>query len=234
MNLFYQPQIQEGIHYLDPEESKHCTRVLRMKIGDMLNITDGKGFLYHALITKADAAQCRFEITETIQSPSRKHHIHIGIAPTKNIDRIEWFVEKAVEIGVDEITFIRCDHSERKHLKTDRLHKIAVSAMKQSLKYRLPAMGDLVEFSALLTNPNPASRFIAHVDDNNPNHLKNVAIPDMPYLVLIGPEGDFSDRELVQASDQHFQKVSLGNARLRTETAGIAACFILNLINMPA
>jgi len=233
LNLFYQPNIQEGVHYLDPVESNHSIRVMRMKAGDRLSITDGKGFLYHATITVADAAQCTFVIRETVPAPPRDFHIHIGIAPTKNVDRLEWFVEKAVEFGIDQITFMRCDHSERTYLKTERMHKIAVSAMKQSIKFTLPVIGGPVAMSDLVKEATATARYIAHSDGDHPNHLKTVAVPAKDYLVLIGPEGDFSPDELELAFAHQFQKVSLGTARLRTETAGIAVCHLLNLINTP-
>ena len=233
MNLFYQPLIQEGIHYLDTAESKHSTKVLRKRIGDNLDITDGKGFLYHARITKADIHQCAFEITEKIASPPQDYSIHIAISPTKNTDRIEWFVEKVVEFGVDEITLIECDHSERMHIKLERLEKLAISAMKQSLKYKLPSISGPIEVSDIIRRATAPAKFIAHVDPKNPNHLKNLAAPTTQYLILIGPEGDFSEGELKLAAEHDFKKVSLGSSRLRTETAGIAACHILNLVNTP-
>lgn len=233
MNLFYQPRVQQGLHYLEPEESRHSTKVLRMKVGDRIQITDGKGFLYNALITKADVNQCLFDIQETVQEPLRNYHIHIGIAPTKNADRLEWFVEKAVELGVDEITLINCEHSERTHLKFERLQKIAISAMKQSLRSTLPSISGPVELTEIMHVTSATGKFIACVDPKNPNHLKDIATANSTYLVLIGPEGDFSKNELQMASVYNFQRVSLGSLRLRTETAGLVACHILNLVNTP-
>jgi len=231
VNLFYQPQITEGIFYLDPEESKHCIKVLRRTRGDTLRITDGKGFFYDTIISKADAQQCHFEVKEKIKEPTKDFSIHIAISPTKNPERIEWFVEKAVELGIDEISFVHCTTTERPYLKIERMNKVAISAMKQSLKATLPKVNDLVKLDALIKQSKEESKFIAHVDHANPDHLKNVAPHPSNYLVLIGPEGDFSTDEITFAIQHHFQKVSLGNSRLRTETAGLAACHILNLIN---
>ena len=231
MNLFYQPLISQDVFYLDQEESKHCVKVLRRTKDDALRITDGKGNFYDAVITKADPQQCQFQIKEKIAEPVRNFSIHIAISPTKNPERIEWFVEKAVELGVDEISFVHCKTTERPFIKIERLEKVAISAMKQSLKATLPKVNDLIKLDTLIKQSKDVEKFIAYVDHSNPIHLKNAASSASNYLVLIGPEGDFSDGELAQAIQQGFQKVSLGNSRLRTETAGVAACHILNLIN---
>jgi 16S rRNA (uracil1498-N3)-methyltransferase len=232
VNLFYQPGIPDGIYHLDPEESRHCIRVLRKKTGESIHITDGKGVMYEALITNADPQECHFAIRQTTQPPQPPYSIHIAIAPTKNADRIEWFVEKAVELGISEITPLVCRNSERSGLKVQRLHKVALSAMKQSLKATLPVIHPLTDFADVVTRPSSDSRFIAYVDSQNPDHLLRVADPAKNYLVLIGPEGDFTHEELVQAQSEGFRTVSLGSSRLRTETAGLAACHILNLINV--
>lgn len=230
MNLFYQPRIPEGILYLDADESRHCIRVLRHTVGDNIRITDGKGFFYDAVITKADDRECQFHIENKIAQPPRDFFIHIAISPTKNADRIEWFVEKTVELGIDKVSLIECDNTERTYLKKERLEKVAVSAMKQSLKATTPVIEGLLSFQDIVTS-HEASKFIAYVDQQNPDHLKNIALRQKSYLVLIGPEGDFSPEELTLALNNGFQKVSLGHSRLRTETAGIAACHILNLTN---
>lgn len=232
MNLFYQPLINENIHYLDPEESKHCTKVLRKKSGDLIDITDGKGFFYKASIIDPDPTKCTFHIEQTTPEPSRNFHLHIAISPTKNPDRTEWFVEKAIEIGIDEITFVDCEHTERARIKPERIIKIAVSAMKQSLKASFPAIHELTPFDEFLTNNNSTEKFIAFVDEHNPLHLMQVASSGKRSMILIGPEGDFSGRELSLAINAGYQKVSLGQSRLRTETAGLAACHIINLINL--
>jgi 16S rRNA (uracil1498-N3)-methyltransferase len=231
MNLFYQPLIPEGILYLDPEESRHCTKVLRKKPGDRIRITDGKGVFYEAIILKTDDRQCSFEIEQKIEEPARHHSIHIAISPTKNPDRIEWFVEKAIEFGVDKISLMACEHTERTHLKNARLEKIAVSAMKQSLNATLPVIQGIHPFTDIVASAQESGRFTAYVDGSNPHHLKDVATREKSCLILIGPEGDFTQEELGLALQHNFQKVSLGQSRLRTETAGLAACHILNLIN---
>jgi 16S rRNA (uracil1498-N3)-methyltransferase len=231
VNLFYQPLIPQGIHHLDEEESRHCIKVLRKRNGDFLRITDGKGAFYDAVITAADARQCAFNIQHSEHEPARAFSIHIAISPTKNADRIEWFVEKAVEIGIDHITLLDCQHSERSHLKTERLKKVAISAMKQSIKATLPEVTGVTAFDDLVLQATAQQKFIAHVDATNPLHLKEAARRAASYLVLIGPEGDFSAAELAVAASHGFSKVSLGHSRLRTETAGMATCHILNLIN---
>lgn len=232
MNLFYQPDIPNGIRNLDPEESRHCSKVLRKKPGDAIQITDGKGTLYQATLTESKpGAVCSFKIDSTEQEVKRPFYIHMALAPTKNPDRTEWFVEKAIEIGVDEISFILCDNSERAALKTDRLEKLAVSAMKQSLRYTLAKINHMVLLKDFVKSASTASKFIAYVDHTNPDHLQRQATPKSEYVVLIGPEGDFSKKELELTLENGYKKVSLGPNRLRTETAGLAACHILNLIN---
>jgi len=231
VNLFYQPQLINGVFYLDAEESRHCIKVLRKKAGDSINITDGNGSFYTAIITEADPHQCNFRVDQIRMKSPRPYFIHIAISPTKNADRIEWFVEKAVELGVEEITLLDCEHTERTFIKTERLQKVAISAMKQSLKVRLPLINGLRKYNDVIRGTNADSKFIAYVDESNPHHLKDAAVPSSNYLLLIGPEGDFSTVELSLALESGFQKVSLGSSRLRTETAGIAGCHILNLVN---
>jgi len=227
--IFYQPLIPEGTHSLDAEEVRHATKVLRLQSGDTLELTDGKGNLYKAVITELSKSSCLFSITETISVPKRNYTIHIAIAPTKNIDRIEWFVEKATEIGIDTISFIQCQNSERRVVNMERIEKKAISAMKQSGQAWLPELKPMAKVQAIIHEPCD-HKFIAHVDHANSKHLKE-APPHSSYLVLIGPEGDFTQQELKAAIDNGFQKVSLGASTLRTETAGLAACHILNLIN---
>jgi 16S rRNA (uracil1498-N3)-methyltransferase len=228
--LFYQPLIPEGIHHLDEDESRHCVKVLRKNNGDLIHLTDGKGFFYDATITRADQRQCDFTIQKKIHQEPGSYQIHIGISPTKNADRIEWFVEKAVELGVDEITLMDCEHTERSYFKPDRIKRVAISAMKQSLKAYLPIIHDLTPFQDVVKS-NIESKFIAFVDETNRLHLKDAASGFNNALVLIGPEGDFSIDELEAALSNGFKKVSLGKSRLRTETAGVAACHILNLLH---
>lgn len=230
MLLFYQPDIAIGSTWLSEEESKHCTKVLRKREGEAITVTDGKGFFYDCSIKKADSRKCEFVIDAVKPETQRNYQIHIAIAPTKNADRLEWFVEKATEMGITEITLLDCDHSERTYTKTERLLKVAVSAMKQSQKATLPILNELMPFADILRTESD-QRFIAYVDHSNPQHLFQAAQPGKKYLVLIGPEGDFSKEELDLALQNNFVKVSLGTSRLRTETAGMAACCLLNIIN---
>jgi len=231
LNLFYQSGISEGITHLDAEESRHAIRVLRMSEGDQLHLTDGKGFLYSVKITKADAKKCEFEILDKKEILKRNFHVHIAIAPTKNADRIEWFVEKVTEVGVDEISFILCKNSERKTVNLDRVEKIAVSAMKQSQQTWLPKINEMVPFKKIV-EVKADQKFIGFVDSANPLHLNKLAQPNRKYLILIGPEGDFSKEELTLAMQSGFEKVSLGVNRMRTETAGLVAVHILGLVNV--
>jgi len=233
VNLFYQPQLAQGILHLDADESRHAVKVLRKKKEDRITITDGKGFFYEAVIDNPNPHQCTFAVNNKIQESPKNFTIHIAISPTKNADRIEWFVEKAVEFGIDEITLLECDHTERQHIKIDRLEKMAISAMKQSLKAKLPTIHALTTFRNLTQNAGAIEKYIAHVDSENPNQLKKLVGRGSSYLVLIGPEGDFSREELTLAESLGFKKISLGPSRLRTETAGLAACHILNLANTP-
>lgn len=231
-NIFYQPGIQSGLYYLDPDESRHVTKVLRKKAGDTLHITDGMGVLYTCTITDAKPDICAFAIESSKQEKQKDFCIHIAIAPTKNPDRTEWFVEKATEIGVNEITFLKCENSERTSIKTERIEKLAISAMKQSLKTTLPKIHSICQLREFITAPNSSKKFMAYVDQTNPAELVKVAKPKENYVVLIGPEGDFSPTELDLAIRHGYQKVALGTSRLRTETAGIVACHTLNLINL--
>jgi 16S rRNA (uracil1498-N3)-methyltransferase len=231
LNLFYQPLIREGVLYLDEDESRHCVKVLRKNAGDPILITDGKGFFYEAVISKPDSRQCKFEIQQQRQEPPKGFTVHIALSPTKNTDRTEWFVEKSVELGIDRISLIDCKNSERSFIKTDRLKKVAVSALKQSLKATLPEITEIIRFDKFVTTCRDDHKFIAIVDPSNPIHLKEAAPAKTTSVVLIGPEGDFTSDELAAALSNGFLKVSLGHSRLRTETAGIAACHILNLIN---
>ena len=233
MNLFYQPEVSHGILHLDEDESRHVIKVLRKKQGDLINLTDGRGFFYEATINQPDPRQCSFTIDKKIQEPQKDFRIHIAISPTKNADRIEWFVEKAVELGIDEITLLECDRAERQRLKIDRLVKMAISAMKQSLKATLPLIHPLTSFTSVAQAAHTKQKYIAYVDSHNPHLLKNLVSPGSEYLVMIGPEGDFTHEELTFAENLEFKKVSLGTSRLRTETAGLAACHILNLANTP-
>lgn len=230
MLLFYQSEVAQGVTWLPEEESRHCIKVLRKRPGDSIMLTDGVGYFYECLITKDNPIRCEFSVIKKNKENTRPYHIHIGIAATKNQDRIEWFVEKATELGIDEITILECDHSERSFLKMERLQKVAISAMKQSQKATLPILHSLTAFKDMLSI-SCDQKFIAFVDYSNPDHLLHLAEINKKYLILIGPEGDFSQEELTLAIQHDFVKVSLGPSRLRTETAGISACCTFHIRN---
>jgi 16S rRNA (uracil1498-N3)-methyltransferase len=229
LHLFYLSDISTG--HLPAAESQHAVKVLRLTTGEEVNVTDGRGTLYKAVITDANPKQCNFRVIEKTIIPEKPFSIHLAVAPTKNADRMEWMVEKCVEIGIDTISFVLCKKSERKSINLDRMEKLAVSAMKQSQQYWLPTLNDIVPLDQFIAK-SKGSKFIAFVDESNPNHLKEMAKPGDQYTVLIGPEGDFSTDELSAALQSGFQKVSLGPNRLRTETAGLAAVMILNMVNV--
>lgn len=232
MEVYYQPDILAGVHELSHEESKHCIKVLRHERGEIINVADGRGTLFEARIEDANPKKCLFKVLRHTRNPEKRFKITIAIAPTKSIERLEWFVEKAVELGIDEIMFYFGRYSERKKLNLERIVKKAIAAMKQSEQFILPLINLYPSFSACLKAVSvDHQHFIAHVDRDNHNHLFDVAEKDRKYTVFIGPEGDFSEEELVESFDAGFTKVSLGENRLRTETAGVAACHILNLIN---
>ncbi len=228
MILFYQPLLPE-VKFLDPEESKHCIKVLRKQSGDTINLIDGKGNFYTSTITQANHKKCEFEVTEVRNEKKTLYNRHIAIAPTKNIDRMEWFIEKAVEFGIDTISFINCDHSERKVLKLERLEKKAISAMKQSVKATLPKLNEMVTFNNFIHSVEEDLKCLAYVNFENPVHFKDKLSVKNHTLIMIGPEGDFSEREVEKALKTGFITVSLGESRLRTETAGIAAVHLMNL-----
>lgn len=217
--------------HLDPDESRHAVKALRMNPGDAIEVTDGNGVLYRASILEANYKKCSFTIQEKIETPARRFSISIGIAPTKNIDRTEWFIEKAVEIGIENIHLLICKNSERKSVNFDRLVKIMISAMKQSGQTRLPQISDLVPFREI-TSLSANQKFICFVDATNPDSLKSLVKVSQHYLILIGPEGDFSQEEIKLALEYDFKKVNLGPNRLRTETAALTACQALNFINL--
>lgn len=230
MQLFYAPDIATN-PVLPEEESGHCTRVLRLAEGAEIELTDGKGSFYRAVITAAHPKHCAVNILETWK-PGKPWdaYIHIAVAPTKNIDRMEWFAEKATEIGIDEITCLRCRFSERKEIKTARLEKILVSAMKQSQKAMLPKLNDMTDFRSFVQLPFSGQKFIAHCEAGEKPLLKEIYQPGSNALVLIGPEGDFSPEEIRWAEAQGFQPISLGKSRLRTETAALASCLTLHVL----
>jgi 16S rRNA (uracil1498-N3)-methyltransferase len=200
--------------------------------GDGLILVDGKGGWYHTVIVDANPKKCIVEIESKIeQFEKRAFKLHIAIAPTKNIDRLEWFLEKATEIGIDEVTPLLCEHSERKQIKNDRLEKVIVSAMKQSLKAYLPKLNNLTNFETFINSCNEQQKFIAHCQQGDKVHLFNSLQKNKSVVLLIGPEGDFSISEVEMATAAGFKAVTLGNSRLRTETAGIVAVQTVNVVN---
>lgn len=234
MHVFYTPDIQNRAE-LPAEEAAHAVRVLRLQAGDEVTLTDGKGNFYRAEISVASNKRCLVNILETQpQEPLWQGHLHIAMAPTKNMDRTEWFAEKATEIGFDELTFLNCRFSERKVIKTERIQKILVSAIKQSLKARLPRLNEMTDFDKFVRQPFNGQKFIAHCYEGEKPLLRDILKQGEDALVLIGPEGDFSEEEVKLAIEQGFQPISLGRSRLRTETAALVACHILNLQNQLA
>lgn len=231
MHVFYTPDILNKPE-LPEEEAQHCVRVLRLTTGDEITLTDGQGYYYKAEITAATNKRCFINIKEKIfQDPLWGNHVHIAMAPTKNMDRIEWFAEKATEIGIDELTFLNCRFSERKVVKTERVEKILISAIKQSLKARLPKLNEITEFSKFIKQDFKGQKFIAHCYGSEKYLLKDVLTKGEDVTLLIGPEGDFSEEEVDLAIKHGFKPISLGNSRLRTETAALVACHTINLLN---
>ncbi|MEL6923516.1 MAG: 16S rRNA (uracil(1498)-N(3))-methyltransferase [Bacteroidota bacterium] len=238
MNLFYTQQVEEHWLELGAEEARHCAQVLRKQVGDHIQVVDGRGGFYESELTSVHKKSCRASILKRIQPyKPRSFRLHMAVAPTKNIARFEWFLEKATEIGVDEITPLLCFHSERRHLRTDRLEKVLVAAMKQSGRAFLPQLHPLIKFKDFLAqqatglSSNAPARYIAHCHGNIEMHLQQKYQPGADVILLIGPEGDFSKEEIDQAFAKSFEPVHLGSSRLRTETAAIVACHTVNLAN---
>lgn len=232
MHVFYTPDITSDLYTLNEEESKHCSKVLRLNLGDSIHLIDGKGGLYEAEISGVSKKNVQLKvISKQLEFGKRNHHLHIAIAPTKNIDRLEWFLEKATEIGIDEITPLICDRSERKIVKEERLEKVITSAVKQSLTAYHPQLNPTISFAELMKKKTDAVKMIAHCMEGEKPFVQKVIAPHQSYLILIGPEGDFTPAELDAALQNGYKAVTLGATRLRTETAALAACFEVNYIN---
>ncbi|MBE0423951.1 MAG: 16S rRNA (uracil(1498)-N(3))-methyltransferase [Lutibacter sp.] len=234
MQLFYSPKLTANTKQFtfDKIESKHIVRVLRKTAGDKIFITNGLGQLFTSEILVADDKKCSVKIVNLeTQKKERNYYLHIAIAPTKLNDRFEWFLEKATEIGIDEITPIICEHSERKAIKTDRMEKIILSAAKQSLKFHFPKLNEPVTFNAFMQSNFSGQLFIAHCEETSKKSLKSELKPALKTTILIGPEGDFSSKEIQQSLANNFIPVSLGNSRLRTETAGLVAVHSVAFVN---
>lgn len=224
MNIFFTSQTDQDYLILDEQESHHCIKVLRTKEGDQVHAVDGVGGFFRAVVVEANPGECRLKIIEKLEAyHALPYELHIGIAPTKSIDRFEWFLEKATEIGISTITPLICERSERRNLRMDRLEKVVISAMKQSMKAFKPRLNQALNFNEWLAQDSAQSNLIAHCNDNNKQNLWKIKLPGSIRLA-IGPEGDFSKGEIDSALKSGFTEISLGDYRLRTETAGIVAC----------
>lgn len=254
MQLFYTPDITSNTYSLNEEESRHCLKVLRLQKGDIVHLTNGKGTLYKAQISHIDKSSCEVDVIETIEEyGKRNHYLHIAIAATKNSDRFEWFLEKATEIGIDEITPLICERSVKEKLRVERLNKIITSAVKQSVKAYYPKLNEASPLAPLLRRGDGCLKLIAHCHSNEPVFIKKIISDSLSnlndgnvlqktnssplgrlggaFLVLIGPEGDFTPNEVELALQNEFIPISLGKSRLRTETAGVYACSVINSLN---
>ncbi len=234
MHLFYTPDINSNTYTLNEEESKHCVRVLRLNEGDKIQLIDGVGGFYDAEITDNNPKRCSVKIIEHKKEVGKRNwQLHIAIAPTKNMDRLEWFVEKATEMGIDEVSLIDCKNSERTIVKIDRIQKVAISAIKQSLKAYLPKINEVADFKKFIASAKDfkGEKFIAHCQKTGLPHIKSQYTSKQNALVLIGPEGDFTIEEVKFALDNGFKEISLGESRLRTETAALYACATINILN---
>ena len=231
IRYFYAPELAVSDE-LPADEAAHCLRVLRLQVGDEIWVTDGKGRCCRAEIVAGSGKRCRFCVVEEEPLPREwTGCLRLAVAPTKNMDRMEWLAEKATEIGFDELTFLSCRFSERKVVKTERIDKILVAAMKQSHKAFKPTLNDMEDFRRFVARDFPGQKFIAHCYEGEKPLLKDVLVPGEDALVLIGPEGDFSPEEVARAEEKGFRAVSLGKSRLRTETAALVAVHTMNLIN---
>lgn len=233
MQLFFNQDLSISTKefFFDKEESRHIVKVLRKKEGDQLYITNGKGYLFLAEIKIANDKKCLVKLVSFEEKKKAwNYHLHIAIAPTKLNDRYEWFLEKATEIGIDEITPLICENSERKIIKQERIEKVLLSAMKQSLKFQLPKINELVKFTDFIRTPIEGIKFIAHCEDTDKKTLQNQIQTADKITVLIGPEGDFSSKEISKALHHKFIPLSLGESRLRTETAGVVVCNTVSVL----
>lgn len=233
MQLFYNPTINETTESFsfDKEESKHIIKVLRKKDTDILFVTNGLGLLFKTEITLASDNKCTVQILAIEKAEPSKFQLHLAVAPTKMNDRYEWFLEKATEIGIHEITPIICDRSERKVVNKERFEKILLTAMKQSNVLFLPKLNEAMTFKEFVKRKNEGLQLIAHCEETDKKTLKSVLKPGENITLLIGPEGDFSEKEITLALENDYTPVSLGNTRLRTETAAIVACHSVVFVN---
>lgn len=233
MQIFYAPDIKGDVFTLDENESKHIIRVLRMIKGAAVRLIDGKGNLYEGMIDDPDQKRCTIAITGIIKDfEKRNYSLHIAISPLKNTERFEWFIEKSVEIGVDEITPLICRNTEKPGIKSERINNLIISAMKQSLKATKTLLNPPCFYNDFIMRVHQGIRMIAHCNDSfSRSKISEVYLRDQNAVMLIGPEGDFSEQEIINASERGFSHIHLGSSRLRTETAGVAACHSVYFIN---
>lgn len=232
MHLFYTPTINSAIYTFDKDDSRHCSKVLRLSKGDKVTLTNGKGSFYHSEIIDDNPKATTVQVVEQEEvNRPWPQHIHIAIAPTKNISRTEWAVEKCTEMGVDAITTLRCHHSERTVVKHDRMVRVITAAVKQSLKAWHPVLHEMTSLDTFLEKPFEGEKYIAYIDSSYSDTFAELVSPEKDVLILIGPEGDFSKQEIQHAVSRGFQPVSLGKSRLRTETAAVAACNTIHVVN---
>ena len=234
MQIFYSEKVSDGLAFFSREETGHCLRVLRMRRGDTMAFTDGRGNLYEGVITEDDPWGMKVSVTSAISSTGkREYRLHVAISPVKNDDRLEWFIEKAVETGIDEITPVICQRTEKRRIRRERLEGIILSAMKQSLRTFLPTLNEPVPFSDFVSAEYKTRKLIASCDESLERRSITSAVSrGEDVLILIGPEGDFTDEETRVALEHGFIPVHFGPGRLRTETAGIAACCSVYLANI--
>jgi len=236
MQLFYQPDlILNTTQILNEEESRHCAQVLRLKAGDTIYLTNGKGSLFTAELLEVNHKKCLLAIKQEAKNDKPPHYsLHLAIAPTKSMDRMEWFIEKAVEMGIDEITPLICSRSERKEIKIERLKKVAIAAMKQSLKYYLPTINEAISFNEFIIKTKVNQAYICFGEAPVNSNLQHYNTGTNANLFLIGPEGDFTPKEIIIATERGYKPLNLGTSRLRTETAALHVVSIVNFKNMNA
>ena len=234
MQIFYAPDITGYTYVLDEKESRHSVRVLRLKKGSPVRLIDGRGNMYEGVITDPDFRRCVIGIKSVVENfGKRDYRLHIGISPVKNHERFEWFVEKSVEIGIDEITPLICRHTEKSSIKSARVRNIIIAAMKQSIKAENTALNEPCLFNDFINYGHKGELMIAYCDQKIAgSKISDVYSKGRDAVILIGPEGDFTEDEINSAISRGFRAVNLGNSRLRTETAGIVACHSVYFLNL--
>jgi 16S rRNA (uracil1498-N3)-methyltransferase len=232
MQIFYTPDIKGMEYYFNEDESKHAIRVLRLNTGDPVHLVDGKGNLFEGVIEDPKPKKCKVLVTNVIHEfEKRSFHLHVAISPLKNPDRFEWFLEKATEIGIDEITPLLCERTEKKTVNHERCNRIVESAMKQSIKAYHPVVHSLVRYDEFIEKAGDSIKMIASCEGDR-RLIRECYQPGQPVTILIGPEGDFTENEMAKAQHAGFIPITLGNSRLRTETAGVAVCHSISFLNL--